>query len=191
MRPAAALLLLLVVLTGCGTAPPPPVDSWIVRREPAVAASEKDTGAAVVAITGVDVAAHLDGIVVQRSDGKMDTLIFHRWAAPVGEMVRAWVRSRLAESSRVRGVVGAGDSCDLRIRLEVRRFEFVETPSGAEAVVELWGLIGQVPFGPITATETLGEPSGAGLPAAMSAALGGAVDRLVPLVESASSSSGH
>ena len=178
----SAPLLLLFLLAGCGTATIA-VDSWIVRRSSA-ATGTSDADAVVVGLTGVEVASHLGGIVVQRLNGEIDSLVYHRWAAPVGEMVRAWIRSRLSESPRIRGIVGPGDSSRVRVRVEVRRFEFVETGAGtSDATVELWGIVGDRPFGPILATESIAEAAGEQLPAAMAGALGRAVERLVPLVE--------
>ena len=195
----SGLLLLLFLLAGCGTATIA-VDSWIVRRGSA-ATGTSDADAVVVGLTGVEVASHLGGIVVQRLNGEIDTLVYHRWAAPVGEMVRAWIRSRLSESPRIRGIVGPGDSSRVRVRVEVRRFEFVETGAGtSDATVELWGEIhtdhtgpkGQIrgdrePFGPIVATETAEVTAGEYLPVAMAVALGRAIETLVPIVEAAAS----
>ena len=195
-------LILVVMLAGCINTSRLEVNAWIVRRVPQ-AAPPNAADAILVEFTRIDVASYLNGVVVQRENGKLETYIRHQWADSVGEMVRVWTHSRLSESPRIRGVVGPGpgEGGNVRIRIEVRRFEFVETGNGASvATVELWGEIqadhtdpegkirvGREPFGPIVAMETAEVTAGEYLPVAMAVALGRAIETLVPIVEAAAS----
>jgi len=174
---------LLLALASCGGTTAPDVDAWMVRREFNKPATDQAAGR-LIELGPIRVSPHLSGIVVQRQDGEIDTLVYQRWAAPVAEMVRAWVRSRLTEHPGGRGGRDSASAVDSRLFLEVRRFEFVESTGGTtEALVELWGSLDGEPFGPLRGASALPTSTGPQLPVAMAGALNEAVEHLVLLVD--------
>jgi len=188
--------LFLVVFASCTASPAPVVETWIVRRASSAEATGPTDGALLVRIAHVDVAAHVKGVTIVRADGEVDHLVYHQWAAPVGEMVESWVRERLQESPRVAAVLGDRDELPPQVRLvlEVRRFEFVEDASGAAtAEVELSGSLTGPAFGTelgvvlrgITGRHGVAIAAGEELPVAMSAALHEAVEALAARVDAA------
>ena len=192
MTANALRLAALVVLCGCTTTQAPDVETWIIRPEFSTEPVEHDADAVVLELARVDVAPHVNGVTIIRANRQVDHLLYHRWAAPVGETVSSWIRERLQRSPRVAAVLGRRDGIetDGRLVIEVVRFEFVDDGAGgSQAMVELWGTLawanGSAVLRGLTGQQSLGTSTGAELPAAMSSALAQAVDQLTHRVERA------
>lgn len=202
MRLTVAILV-SAAIGGCTATQAPEVETWLVRPPtPKPAAPSPD--ALAIQLAPIDVAAHIQGVTVIRDDGKVDHLVYHRWAAPVGAMVTSWVRERLQASALVTAVLGPRDGGLERstLILEVRRFEFIEAADGSSvAEVELWGTLSWPRGRPdgikmrvlrgLRGRAPVDSATGPALPAAMTAALVQAVEALTAEVESAFQSTGR
>lgn len=75
----------LIGFPSCATDEAPHVQEYLLRAKDA--RTDRPSGGTldsrVVRIARVDRAAHLNGIVIVREDGRADTLVYHRFAAPV------------------------------------------------------------------------------------------------------------
>jgi ABC-type uncharacterized transport system auxiliary subunit len=123
--------LLALALNACSSAPAPEIHEYLLRGEdPAPVAPAE--GAVTLHLARVDVAGHLDGIVITRSGGQADTLVYHRWAAPISEMVARQVRAHCLASGAFRHVLPpeSPGTADYSLRIGVERLEIDESESG-------------------------------------------------------------
>lgn len=147
MKPLRELLLLVgtgLLLAACGSAPLPDGDAYFLVPPQEDPEARPVEGAPDLQIADVDAAGHLQGIAILRPDKRLDTLVYHRLAAPIEETVSAWMQARLLATGRFREVVGPRSvgRTKLRLGLKVARFEIVERAEGlATAHVHLEGVV--------------------------------------------------
>ncbi|MAG57089.1 MAG: hypothetical protein CMJ83_12420 [Planctomycetes bacterium] len=183
------LLASLVALAACTSSPAPVIHEYLVRREPGpVKAAAKE--APLLHLRALRVASHVKGITVVRPDGEIDTLVYHRWAAPVADMVRDWLIADLEATGRFHGVLGPTWSGHRATRdrttleITVRRFELEEAANGStQARVEIGGLLSHggrvLPLAWVSGRAPVESAAGPAYASAMSAALGEAAATLV------------
>ncbi len=137
--PAAPALLSLLLLAGaCSSAESPEIHRYLVRDRAAEArAVPPNPKAPTLHVAKVDVAGHLEGIAILRDGGVVDTLVYHRFAAPVAEMVARMLLPRLERSGAFRAVLGPESLADaaLSLRVDVGRFELEEHSDGSTVAV--------------------------------------------------------
>jgi len=181
-----------ITLSACQDVPES--HEFLVRRTPPAVGHqppELPTDAPFLHLRSVQVASHVKGLTVVRPDGEIDTLVYHRWAAPISEMVSEWLASRILEAGCFRDVLrptwsaAAGVAPKLMsVDVDVLQFELVEQRSGeTEAHVSIRGRFvsnGQLhPLQRATASAPVEDATGAAYAAAFGQALEQAGDALV------------
>lgn len=128
--------LLTALLAGCAA-------PQALRLHTLMPAELAPTTAATLAIevlpVGVPAAADQQQVVLRQGAGQLALLERDRWAAPLGEELRAALAAVLSRELGARDVSGLPRPADtLRIKVEVRRFESVP---GTHALLEAdWSL---------------------------------------------------
>lgn len=179
------------VASGCSSAPTPETHLYVLRDEPEPEFTGARGEGLPLLIARVDVAAHIDGITIARAGGKIDHLVYHRFAAPVAEMAARRLQSALEATGAFSRVLPPETQGwpDLLLRLQVRRLEIEDLPGrqpAAAAVLEgeltrrdsraiLWS-------GRTGATAPVAGPGVEGMVEALNEALGKAVQDLARAV---------
>jgi uncharacterized lipoprotein YmbA len=127
--------VLAVTLAACSSAPTH-FYTLLPPAEPATAAAAP--AAFTIAVEPVGVPAEVDQVpwLVRTGPGQMVLLDNERWAAPLGDELRAAFADELTHQLGARDVYKAANSAGMpayRIQIEVRRFE---SAAGAYALIE-------------------------------------------------------
>jgi len=133
-----AFMLALALLAAC-SAPQPLRLHTLMPAELAAAAAAAPLLAIELLPVGVPAALDQQQLLLRQGAGRLALLERERWAAPLGEELRAALAAALSRELGARDVSGLARPPDtLRIKVEVRRFE---SAPGSHALLEAdWSL---------------------------------------------------